>query len=118
MRKSLGVAVAGVLVLLVIAAFCTAAERRGKPRPRRKLGPKVGQMAPDFELIRLDAFVAEARKKAEKEKEEKRVRKDSQPDSAARGNEKAKKEEAKLSRIKLSSFRGKRPVVLIFASYT
>jgi len=66
----------------------------GAPRPE---APKVGEVAPDFELVVLPP----------KKKDE--VKKD----------DKAKTEATpKVELVKLSSFKNKKPVALIFGSYT
>jgi hypothetical protein len=64
---------------------------------RRQPSPntvRVGQPAPDFDLVRLDSVKTEG---------------DNNTRPAPRKNG---------DRVKLSSFRGKKPVVLIFSSYT
>ena len=66
-------------------------ERDGRGRPTEKTALKVGGTAPDFELPRLTI---------EKGKEGKAVGKISEKE------------------VKLSSFRGKKPVFLVFSSYT
>jgi hypothetical protein len=80
-------------ITVLLAAFAFAAPalaRGGRRRPRRK-EPKVGQAAPDFELVKL----------GENGKE----------------GEKGKKGE-KDSKVKLSEQWAKKPLVLIFSSYT
>jgi hypothetical protein len=65
---------------------------------RRQPSPntvRVGQPAPDFDLVRLDSVKTEG---------------DKNTGLASRKNG--------GDRVKLSSFRGKKPVVLIFSSYT
>jgi hypothetical protein len=82
---------AALLLIALLVSPCEA-QRRGASRGDRKGGPdsiKAGQMAPDFELPRLDTFL-----KAESD------------------------DEPELELVKLSSFRKKQPVVLIFSSYT
>jgi hypothetical protein len=86
MRKTL-VSVAA-LCLLVAASGIAAPPEKGRPQPPALT---VGQEAPDFELVKLDAV------------------KDKDADET--------KFEAK-DKIKLSSFRGKKPVFIIFTSYT
>ena len=68
---------------------------------------KVGQMAPDFELHTLEHALAMQTKAAGKPAKHAKGRATSQPATQpAKG------------KVRLSSFRGKRPVYLIFASYT
>jgi hypothetical protein len=83
-----------VAVSFALATYAVAARAQGPGRvsadPRIAQGAlAVGEAAPDFELARLPA------------------------DGAARGIT-----VASADRVRLSSFRAKRPVVLIFSSYT
>lgn len=88
---------APLLAFALLAGEGTA--RAGSRRKRRPdNSPKVGDTAPDFDLVRLDAFLAKTKGKTPAQID-------------------ALKWEAK-DRIKLSSFRGKRPVVLVLTSYT
>ena len=66
--------------------------RRGRGRPNRERvdPPKVGVKAPNFDLERL-------------------------PPPPKKG---AKPKKQKVEKVKLSSFKGKKPVALIFGSYT
>ncbi|MBT3198838.1 MAG: hypothetical protein HN350_02885 [Phycisphaerales bacterium] len=97
---------AGVVCMLAIASICIVAPGAAKKAPARKKRPKrvdvalkIGQLAPDFELYTLEHAVAMKAKPTAKPT--------SQPATQpAKG------------KIKLSSFRGKQPVYLIFASYT
>jgi hypothetical protein len=87
-------------ICLIAVSLSHAADKA----PRRRARPpalKVGQDAPDFELAYLkDAVKIEAAEKAAAEKGE-------------------KVDWSKLpKRIKLSDFRGRKPVYLIFSSYT
>ena len=89
-----------VLVLTVCASSVSlAAERDSKarqPRAQRAKDPiKAGMQAPDFMLLRLGSYSVD-------EKD---------------GNRKTAKL-AKQDTVSLSSFAGKRPVVLFFSSYT
>ncbi len=72
-------------------------EGGGEGRAARPVAPKVGEVAPDFELV-----VLPAEKKSEAGTE--------QPVTP--------KAEPKVEFVKLSSFKNKRPVALIFGSYT
>ena len=72
-----------------------SSKRKNKVRNKLVLPPKVGELAPDFEL----RVLLHEQEKASK------VEKDS-----------AKKE--KVETIRLSSFAGEKPVALIFGSYT
>ncbi len=72
-----------LLAALALAAPALARGGRGR-RPKRK-EPKVGQAAPDFELVKL----GEDGKKGEKD-----------------------------SKVKLSEQWAKKPLVLVFSSYT
>ena len=60
---------------------------------------KIGQMAPDFELYTLPNAIKMLRK------------------TATKATSKPTTQPAE-GKVRLSSFRGKRPVYLIFASYT
>lgn len=83
-----------VLAASVIgSAGIAGAQRRRRPRRRPRRNPiKVGQVAPDFELPTLKSVLANIK--------DGKVKKD------------------RLKRVKLSGFRGKRPVCLIFTSCT
>ena len=78
----------------------------GGERPERAVAPLEGSEAPDFELLVL----AERRGKAKKETKEEEVKTEVEAD----GEEKVKAPK----KLKLSSFKGERPVALIFGSYT
>lgn len=82
--------------------------RRGSQgeRPERGVAPLEGSEAPDFELLVL----AERRGKAKKETREEEAKTEVEAD----GEEKVKAPK----KLKLSSFQAKRPVALIFGSYT
>jgi len=54
--------------------------------------PKQGALAPDFELARLESYLKNIESKAKKK--------------------------PAVEKVKLSSFRGKKPVCLLFSSYT
>jgi hypothetical protein len=73
-------------------AACAGEGGGGKMPPDQS--PEIGALAPDFELVRLDSFL--------------KVTAEAKPGEKARDPEK----------VKLSSFRGKRPVVLVLSSYT
>ncbi|MHC5057800.1 MAG: hypothetical protein ACYTKD_24275 [Planctomycetota bacterium] len=100
-----------VLATGVCAALACAAPAEG--RGRRSGRPqgkelKVGDMAPDFELVLLPEDAPDG---------------DSKKDAAAprkkSGSAGARKDApAKPEKVRLSSFRGKDPVVLILSSYT
>ncbi len=90
----------------------TAGRARGvgqarQPRPAKL--PKVGEMAPDFELPLLSARAKEL------PTEDKDGEAAGKP--AAEGGA-AKPGKAPVETVKLSSFVGKKPVALIFGSYT
>jgi hypothetical protein len=80
----------------------------GGERPERAVAPLEGSEAPDFELL----ILAERRGKAKKEtkEEEEKVEADKQADG--------EEEVEAPKKLKLSSFKAKRPVALIFGSYT
>ena len=83
--------VAGMAALLgLMFVESTQAQRR---RRRRRPDPiKVGQIAPDFELPTLKSVLTNIKD--------------------------GKVDEDKLEKVKLSAFRGKRPVCLLFTSCT
>jgi hypothetical protein len=103
--------VMGVGCLLAIASLSLVADGASKrstnsrqKRPRRvDTMLKIGQMAPYFELYTLPGAITMLRKAAAKTKAKTTGKPTTQPAEA---------------KVKLSSFRGKRPVYLIFASYT
>ncbi len=79
------------LVMTLLAAFAFAAPalaRGGRGRRPKRKEPKVGQAAPDFELVKL----GEDGKKGEKAEKD--------------------------SKVKLSEQWAKKPLVLVFSSYT
>lgn len=88
----------GVGVLLAAGTGRAGERRRRRPR-RVDNSPKVGALAPDFELDRLEDVLDKKKDKKDAEKT-------------------AGKAPPKPQKVKLSSFRGKQPVVLIFGSYT
>jgi len=114
-NKKSSVAWAGCI--LVVASLCliSVGAPEGRPSARKKrpkrinVALKIGQMAPDFELYTLDHALAMQRKTADTPSAHTggKVRATSQP--ATQPDE---------GKVRLSSFRGKRPVYLIFASYT
>ena len=73
----------GVLVFLALAGDDAGARRRGQRRQDNS--PKIGDKAPDFDLLTLESLL---------------------------GKSKAPK------KVRLSSFRGKKPVVFVLSSYT
>ncbi len=85
----------GVGVLLAAGTGRAGERRRRRPR-RVDNSPKVGALAPDFELDRLEDVL----------------------DDKQATEKTAGKAPKKPQKVKLSSFRGKQPVVLIFGSYT
>ena len=108
--------IAGAGCVLAVASLCLVAVGAAKPpakgrpaaarqkRPKRvEVALKIGQMAPDFELYTLGNAITMLRKATAK------------PSAKATSQPAAKPAEGK---VRLSSFRGKRPVYLIFASYT
>ena len=100
---------AGVCMTLAGGASAEGAERRRRTPPSKDL--KVGEMAPDFELVLLpDDEEGDAEKKdaaATKTKP-----------GADDAREKAPERPAGPEKVRLSSFRGKSPVVLVLSSYT
>ena len=82
--------------------------RRGSQgeRPERGVAPLEGSEAPDFELL----ILAERRGKAKKETKEE----EEKAETETEGEE----EVESPKKLKLSSFKAKRPVALIFGSYT
>jgi len=111
--------VAGAACILAVASLCLVAVGAAKPpakppakgrpaaarqkRPKRvEVALKIGQMAPDFELYTLGNAITMLRRTAAK------------PSAKATSQPAAQPAEGK---VRLSSFRGKRPVYLIFASY-
>ena len=115
MRRSMRWTVAG-LVLAMLFCFPNILTAGQKKWGGKRTGPgrsgddrrtegtlKVGDKAPDFELVQLDRS---GKKKGVKSK------KDGDSGSKSKGDSKKEK------KVKLSSFRGKKPVVLFFGSYT
>ena len=83
------------------------ARRRPKRRRRRDVRLKIGQVAPDFELYKLNYALANADAIAAKRARRPARRPSTQPAG-----------KVAPGKIRLSSFRGKRPAYVIFASYT
>ena len=101
---------ATVCVTLAGIVSAEGADRRGR-RPRGK-ELKVGDMAPDFELVLLPGDV----KEGDAEKKDASAAK-TKP-GAADAREKTPEKPAGPAKVRLSSFRGESPVVLILSSYT
>jgi hypothetical protein len=97
--------IARCICLLAIASLCLVAAGATRPAKRKKRSRpkdvmlKIGQDAPDFELYTLERVLAMKGKPAPKAT--------TQPATQPAGG-----------KVRLSSFRGKKPVYLIFASYT
>ena len=72
---------------------------RGEDRGRAPEAPKAGEQAPDFELVVLPATSMA-------------------PTNKQGGNEQQDRGDRKAEFVKLSSFKGVKPVALIFGSYT
>ena len=83
-----------VIADLAVTVTSAAAQER-RMRGRQDRAPKVGQDAPDFELQRVIVSAKDAKEKATKSATKK-----------------------KPKTLKLSSFEGKKPVVLVFGSFT
>lgn len=111
--KKIRITVAGCA--LAIASLCMVAigatqrpAKASRKRPqRRDVALKIGQMAPDFELYTLEHALAMQKKTAAKTSAKVKSPATSQPAT-----------QPAEGKVGLSSFRGKRPVYLIFASYT
>ncbi|MDP6544155.1 MAG: hypothetical protein QGH60_09210 [Phycisphaerae bacterium] len=113
--KNRTILISGAGCILAVASLCMVAisatqrptkARRKRPR-RRDVALKIGQMAPDFELYTLKHALAMQKKTAAKPAVGVKSRATSQPTT-----------QPAEGKVRLSSFRGKRPVYLIFASYT
>ena len=78
---------AAALVLAALAGLALAQPAKGGPRTQPKL--KVGDEAPEFDLVKFGC-----------------LKEDGSESTDAK------------DRIKLSSFRGKKPVFIVFSSYT
>jgi hypothetical protein len=74
-------------------------------------------VAPDFELVTVKWLLMSDREKA-KAKAELEARRQRAGRRAGRAAGDADGEDAKPGHVKLSSFRGKRPVVFVLTSYT
>ena len=111
------ITVAGAGCILAVASLCLIAigAPEGRPsaqqnRPKRvDVALKVGQMAPDFELYTLEHALAMQKRTTDKPSANTRTKGRATSQSATQPAE---------GKVRLSSFRGKRPVYLIFASYT
>lgn len=103
-------------VCAMLAGIATAEGANRRRRGSRGKEPKVGEMAPDFELVLLP----DNAKKADAKKTD--AKKDAPAPESKKAKPPAKEEKnktpAKRETIKLSSFRGESPVVLVFSSYT
>ena len=97
MSKTILVGALIAFLSLVVVVRTGEAQNRGNAY-RRAPSPntvRVGQLAPDFDLVHMECIKTEGDK----------------------GNAATPKKNGG-DRVKLSSFRGKKPVVLIFSSYT
>lgn len=117
LRKLLPVAAIAALIIATLVGTVAHGQSRGNRqqgnRPAGRSGRgggrnrsplKVGQMAPDFELALVPVNLPKATTQPA-----------TQPTSRPTTRPTA---EARMPKVKLSSFRGKLPVVLIFSSYT
>jgi hypothetical protein len=115
MNKRMLLAAAGCI--LAVASLCIVAagagERPTRKRPaaksrkrpsRRDVALKIGQMAPDFELYTLKHAL--------------KMQGKGEPKAKTKTKIKTPTTQPADGKIRLSSFRGKKPVYLIFASYT
>jgi hypothetical protein len=107
-NRKIPIAVAGCVLLIASISLITlaATKRPAKARAKRpkrvNVALKVGQTAPDFELYTLKHAIAMHSS----------GKTTSKPATSQPATQPAE------GKIRLSSFRGKRPVYLIFASYT
>ena len=112
--KKLALVTLGVVALLCCGAGAAYARAGKKPERRRDNSPDVGEMAPDFELIRLEVYLKRAAQKGgAAEQRKKAAAKTAKKEAAGAG-----KEGEDSGTVRLSSFRGKRPVVFVLTSYT
>ncbi len=144
----LGPAAIGLAVLLICATDSAfARERRGRSRRGMDTSPALGETAPDFEMVTLKWLLMSdkerARAKAKAEAEAKRraartrrgrtnkaragedatdkgttPRRPDNQGSRPTGDSETKTEDVKIGHARLSSFRGRAPVVFVLASYT
>jgi hypothetical protein len=76
-------------------------------------------VAPDFELVTVKWLLMSDRERAEaKAKAEAEARRRKAKRRRAKATEAADGGDTKIGHVKLSSFRGKRPVVFVLTSYT
>ena len=101
---------AGVCMTLAGGASAEGAERRRRTPPSKDL--KVGEMAPDFELVLLPGNSKEG------DAEEKDAAATKTKPAADDAREKAPEKPSGPEKVRLSSFRGESPVVLVLSSYT
>lgn len=116
MRRKLHAACLGLMVALLGMASPAAARDRRERRRRPDNSPAIGSVAPDFELVTLKWLAMSDREKAKvraKAEAETRRRK-----AGGRAGKAAEGADTKVGHVKLSSFRGKRPVVFVLTSYT
>ena len=97
-----------VALLLLIGTWALpAAAQGGRRRPVRGKEPKVGDRAPDFALVLLEDDKEEAGKA------------DASADaSSSKDTSEGKQKVEGPKKVRLSSFKGRKPVVLLFSSYT
>ena len=115
MRRRLHAACLGLTIALLGTASPAAARERGQRRRRADNSPRVGSVAPDFELVTLKWLVMSDREKAKAEAEARKQKAGRRAGKAAGDADGAG---TKPGHVKLSSFRGKRPVVFVLTSYT
>jgi len=110
---------AGLALAIALLGTASPAEARDRGRGRRRAdnSPQLGSVAPDFELVTVKWLMMSDREKAKAkaEIEARRQKAGSRAGKAAGGADAA---DAKPGHVKLSSFRGKRPVVFVLTSYT
>ena len=117
MRRRLHAACLGLAIAVFGTASPAVARERGRGRRRADNSPRVGSVAPDFELVTVKWLMMSDREKT-KAKAEVEARRQKAGRRAGRAAGDAAGADAKPGHVKLSSFRGKRPVVFVLTSYT
>ncbi len=104
--------VPAVLAMLLVASALEGAERR-RGRRGPDTSPAIGAEAPDFELVAVKWLMMSDAQRTQAEAKLKQT-----PVAAAPAVQGQAVTAAKPGHVRLSSFRGKQPVLFVLTSYT